>query len=70
MDNNTVKALLELDVVTVSGVKLIQIPYEDILRGKISLTINEVKSISQRLYGETPIELESLIQAMNGQNLK
>lgn len=32
--------------------------------------INKVKSISQRLYGETPIELESLIQAMNGQNLK
>ena len=32
--------------------------------------INEVKSISQRLYGETPHELEALIQAMNGQNLK
>ena len=32
--------------------------------------INKVKSISQRLYGETPVELESLIQAMNGQNLK
>lgn len=33
-------------------------------------TIDHVKSISQQLYGETPLELESLIQAMNGQNLK
>lgn len=33
-------------------------------------TINSVKSISQQLYGETPLELESLIQAMSGQNLK
>ena len=33
-------------------------------------TINKVKSISRQLYGETPLELESLIQAMNGQNLK
>ena len=33
-------------------------------------TINGVKSISQQLYGETPLELESLIQAMSGQNLK
>lgn len=33
-------------------------------------TIDYVKSISQQLYGETPLELESLIQAMNGQNLK
>jgi hypothetical protein len=33
-------------------------------------TINSVKSISQQLYGETPLELESLIQAMSGLNLK
>lgn len=33
-------------------------------------TINNVKSLSLQLYGETPLELESLIQAMSGQNLK
>ncbi len=33
-------------------------------------TINKVKSISQQLYGEDPLELESLIQSLNGQNLK
>lgn len=44
MEECTIKALLELDIVTVDNRKVIQIPYEDILRGKYGIRINPTQS--------------------------
>lgn len=41
MDEPTIKALMVLDTTVVEGQKVIQIPYEDLLRGKISIRINQ-----------------------------
>lgn len=43
MEECTIKAILTLDTVVINGVKVIQIPFEDILRGKIAIRINQPK---------------------------
>ena len=41
MDEPTIKALMQLDTTVVEGRKVIVIPYEDLLRGNISIRINQ-----------------------------
>ena len=41
MDESTIKALMQLDTTVVEGRKVIVIPYEDLLRGNISIRINQ-----------------------------
>lgn len=46
MLESTIKALMVLDTITVDGVKIIQIPLEDVLRGKIDIRIVPQKTDS------------------------
>lgn len=54
MDERTINALLTLDTTIVDGVKVILIPYEDILRGKVSIRINSEENVSGLHIAEFP----------------
>lgn len=46
MNEETIQALLMLNTVTINDLKVIIIPYEDILRGKVSICMNEDNSVT------------------------
>lgn len=58
MEECTIKALMVLDTVTVDGVKVIQIPFEDILRGKIGIRINQPNLAS------APVEVPPVLKVV------
>lgn len=80
MDEPTIKALLTLDITIVEGEKVLVIPYESLLRGNISVKINQpvlptnLKVVSPpvatSIVEDDPISIPIEIQTLYSENAR